>query len=221
MAHLVGEGDMERFQVISWRLVQLVIALLALAVGSVVVVNEAFMKFWLGPKPYGGIPLTVALCVAVALFSCCNLLGVVLFSLGIIKAPAFVRFGQSVLQLLLVFLLIHHAKLLAIPIALAVAAAVGLTNFFIPQYSFAVHHSDLLARDQWKWFWLPIIGSMGLATGIAVAFRPQTIPAAVIAAVFYWITDAVFLFVVSKDLRAEARQAYSLIFATTSPIAVQ
>ena len=48
MAHLAGEGDLDKFRTISWRLVQVILALLALAVGSVVVVNETFVDHWGG-----------------------------------------------------------------------------------------------------------------------------------------------------------------------------
>jgi O-antigen/teichoic acid export membrane protein len=79
MAHLAGEGDFDKFRTISWRLVQLVVTLLALILGAVVIANETFVKLWVGQKSYGGLPLTVALCVAVILFSSCNVFGVILF----------------------------------------------------------------------------------------------------------------------------------------------
>lgn len=221
MAHLAGEGDLDKFRTISWRLVQVILALLALAVGSVVVVNETFVDHWVGAKSYGGLGLTLALCVAVTLFSACNLLGVILFSRGIIKAPALVRFGQSLFQIVLVFLLIHRIKLLAIPVALAVAAAVGLATFFIREYSSVVHSSESLFRDQWKWFWLPLLGSMGLAAGVEVAFRPQTIVAAVLAVVLYWAVDGCFLLAINKTLRVETRQLFIWISATASLVAAR
>jgi O-antigen/teichoic acid export membrane protein len=216
MAHLAGEGDLNKFRTISWRLVQVILALLALALGAVVIANETFVKHWVGAKSYGGLALTAALCLAVTLFSACNLLGVILFSLGIIKAPALVRFGQSLFQIALVFLLIHRIKLLAIPVALAVAAAVGLATFFIREYSSAVHSSDALAREQWKWFWLPLLGSLGLAAGIAVALRPQTIVAAALAVILYWVADGCFLLAINKTLRLEARELFTWMSATAS-----
>jgi O-antigen/teichoic acid export membrane protein len=216
MAHLAGEGDLNKFSNISWRLVQVILALLAMALGAVVIVNETFVDHWVGAKSYGGLALSVALCLAVTLFSGCNLLGVILFSRGIIKAPALVRFGQSLFQIALVFLLIHRVKLLAIPIALAVAAGVGLATFFIREYSTAVHSSDALVREQWKWFWLPLLGSMSLAAGIAVAFSPQTILAAALAVVLYWAVDGCFLLSINKTLRVEARQIFTWMSATAS-----
>ena len=216
MAHLAGEGDLNKFRVISWRLVQVILASLALAIGSVVIVNETFVEHWVGAKSYGGLALTVALCVAVTLFSACNLLGVILFSRGIIKGPAVVRFAQSLFQIVLVFLLIHRIRLLAIPVALAVAASMGLAAFFIREYSSVVHSSDALFRDQWKWFWLPLLGSMSLAAGIAAAFRPQTIAAALVAVVLYWVADGCFLLAINRTLRGEARQLFVWMSATAS-----
>ena len=221
MAHLAGEGDLHKFRAISWRLVQVILALLALTVGPVVIVNEIFMKHWVGAKPYGGFALTVALSLAVMLFSSCNLLGVILFSRGIIRGPAFVRFGQSLFQMLLVFALIHEIKLLAIPIALAVAAAIGLATFFIRTYSSVVHSSGSLARDQWKWFWLPLVGSIGVASLIAVAFRPQTIPAAALAVIFYWAVDSCFLLAISGTLRSEAHRLCTRMAATAAFVAAR
>jgi O-antigen/teichoic acid export membrane protein len=207
LAHLAGEGDLEKFRAVSFRLVQVVVALLSIAIGSVVIVNETFVKHWVGAKSYGGLTLTACLAVAVLLFSSCNLLGVILFSKGIMRAPAFVRFAQSIFQMLLVFALIRRVKLLAIPIALALAAAVALAAFFIRTYSEAVNGSGKLLREQWKWFWLPSLGSIGLATGIALAFRPETIAAAVRTTIGYWFADAFFLLLVNSSLREEARQA--------------
>ena len=221
LAHLAGEGDLNKFRAISWRLVQVTLVLLALTVGAVVIVNETFVEHWVGARSYGGLALTVALCAAVMLFSACNLLGVILFSRGIIKAPAVVRFGQSLFQIVLVFLLIHRIKLLAIPIALAVAAAISLAAFFIREYSTVVHCSDELFRDQWKWFWLPLLGSMGLAAGIAVALKPQTVVAAVLAVILYWAVDGCFLLAINKALRAEARQLCVWMSATASLVAAR
>src|ERR1700735_305809 len=111
MAHVVGRGEESKFRNISWRLVQIVIALLALAMGAVIIVNQVFMKHWVGARPYGGLLLTVVLCISTALFSSCYLFGSILFSRGIIKGPAWVRLGQSAAQMLLVFLLIYRIKL--------------------------------------------------------------------------------------------------------------
>jgi hypothetical protein len=182
-----------------------------LAIGSVVIVNEVFVKRWVGARSYGGLALTACLCISVVLFSSCNLFGVILFSKGIIKPTALVRLGQAALQMLLVFVFIHQIKLLAIPVALALAAAVGLTAFFIRTYSAAIGASEELWREQWKWFWLPLLGSIGLATGLALALRPQTISAAVLVSILYWILDGTFLLVLNASLRIEARLAFSQI----------
>jgi O-antigen/teichoic acid export membrane protein len=221
MAHLAGEGDEEKFRTISWRLVQIVIALLALAMGTVVIVNEIFMKHWVGSKPYGGLMLTVALSLSTVLFSSCSLMGSILFSRGVIKGPAYVRLGQSVLQMLLVFLLIHRIRLVAIPAALAISAAVGLTAYFIQQYSSTVHGSNSHARCQWKWFWLPSLGSIALATVIAVAARPQTILGAAVSTIVYWTIDGIFLLAINKALRDEALQLYSFISTSTRAVPAQ
>jgi O-antigen/teichoic acid export membrane protein len=221
MAHLAGEGNEDKFKTISWRLVQLVVALLSLALGTVVIVNETFMKHWVGPKPYGGLMLTVALSLSAVLFSSCFLLGMILFSRGIIKTTAYVRLGQSILQMLLVFLLIHHIRLVAIPVALAISAAVGLTAYFIQKYSSAVHGSSSVARSQWKWFWLPLLGSIALATVIAITAKPQSIASAAIAAIFYWTIDGIFLLAISKALRAEAAHFYSFIRTSTGIVPAQ
>lgn len=131
------------------------------------------------------------------------------------------RFGQSLFQIVLVFLLIHRIQLLAIPVALAVAASVGLATFFIREYSSVVHSSDELFRDQWRWFWLPLLGSMGLAAGMAVALRPQTMVAAVLAVALYWAADGCFLLAINKTLRREARQFFIWMFATASVAAAR
>lgn len=209
LAHLAGEGDHEKFKAISGRLVQTIVALLSLGVGAVVIVNETFVKHWVGARSYGGLALTACLAISVVLFSSCNLFGVILFSKGIIKPTALVRAAQSAFQMLVVFILIHQIKLLAIPVALALAAALGLTTFFIRTYSSAVGASGELWRGQWRWFWLPLLGSIGLATALALTFRPQTIAAAIFVSVFYWIVDGTFLLAVNEPLRAEARLAVS------------
>ena len=213
LAHLAGEGDRDKFKAISWRLVQMIVALLSLAIGSVVIVNETFVKHWVGARSYGGLALTVCLCISVVLFSSCNLFGVILFSKGIIKPTAMVRLAQAALQMLLVLALIHHFQLMAIPISLALAAAVGLTAFFIRSYSVAVGASHELWREQWKWFWLPLLGSIGLATGLALAFKPQTIAAAILVCALYWVLDGTFLLAANAPLRVEARLVFSEVAA--------
>jgi hypothetical protein len=122
----------------------------------------------------------------------------------------------SVFQLVLVFLLIHQIRLLAIPIALALVAAIGLSAFYIRKYSFLVHDSDALFRDQWKWFWLPLAGSMALATSIALAARPQSITATVCAEALYAVLDSCFLLAVNEALRVEVRQLFAWMLATAS-----
>lgn len=221
LAHLAGEGNSGKFKAISWRLVQVIVALLALAIGSVVIVNQAFVTHWVGARSYGGLALTACLAVAVVLFSSCNLLGVILFSKGIFKMPAYVRLAQSLFQMLLVFALIRQAKLLAIPIALALSAAVGLAAYFIRAYSWAVHGSGELVRKQWRWFWLPLLGSITLAAGMAFAFRPQTIAAAVLVSVAYWVCDALFLLAVNEPLRGEARLVFRQVATFASLVAAR
>jgi hypothetical protein len=66
-----------------------------------------------------------------------------------------------------------------------------------------------------------LLGSIALATVIAVAARPQTIVSAAVATIVYWTIDGIFLLAINKALRDEALQLYSFVFTSAKAVPAQ
>jgi hypothetical protein len=66
-----------------------------------------------------------------------------------------------------------------------------------------------------------LLGSLTLATVIAVAARPQTIVSAAVATIVYWTIDGIFLLAINKAFRDEALQLYGFISTSTRAVPAQ
>jgi O-antigen/teichoic acid export membrane protein len=117
LAHLAGSGSKERVREVVRELFSLCGALTAWVCSMALAGNSLFMHLWVGPSAYGGLALSVLLCLSTVVVTRVNLLGMVLPGLGVLGAPSLAALAELGMRLALLAVCIPHFGMPGVPLA--------------------------------------------------------------------------------------------------------
>jgi O-antigen/teichoic acid export membrane protein len=103
----------------------------ALMFGMAVALNVSFGQLWVGPERFGGLKLTIVVCVATLVLFANNAQGVVLTALGDVRGPAWCSLIEVLVRVPLTVLLLLALGIIGAPLAsCATSVAIGLWYMF-------------------------------------------------------------------------------------------
>jgi len=98
VAHLIGEGNLERAREVLLRLLRLTLWLLGLVAAGFMVFNRDFVSLWVGPDLFAGTGVSTIIVLALVIAVLVNALSNLCFSLGNIKGNSLAAGVQGLLS---------------------------------------------------------------------------------------------------------------------------
>jgi O-antigen/teichoic acid export membrane protein len=124
LSHLAGEGKAERVRQVVSLLMATVSWAGGIGAGLVLAFNAVFVGLWVGPEFYGGNMLTLGVSAAMAVGLMTNLLALLTYALGAVRACSLVVLCEAVVRVPLQVVLTREIGLGGLPLA---AIITGLT----------------------------------------------------------------------------------------------
>lgn len=178
LAHLHGEGDEDKFTLVSQRLLRIVIYASIGGAGVCLAFNKMFVALWVGPNLYAGQVFNVLIGLGVLTRVFVFTINRVLFSAGIIKGPSIAMVVQNSARAALLIPLIWILGLSGAALSLVVTFATTGAFYFGKQWVKLFHlrgydfcivllgfvkigvallilgyiFAEFVAGDSWLWF---------------------------------------------------------------------
>ena len=103
ISHLFGSGDVKRTQEILLRLLRMIIWLMGLAVVGFLLLNEPFVRLWVGAKLYAGSTINMLIVLGLVVTVVVSVLSNLCYSLGNIKGNSLTLMAQSFVSIFLMY----------------------------------------------------------------------------------------------------------------------
>jgi len=117
VSQLVGEGNIQKTKESIIRVFILFTVFSAIILSSSLALNSAFISLWVGPDKYGGITLSMLLCINIFLSMRFNFIDINLYALGLFGKTVLYDQISAIMRILLIFTLINRIGFIAIPIS--------------------------------------------------------------------------------------------------------
>jgi len=133
IAHLAGESAPHsgRVRAVLQELFTIIGVFAALMFGMATALNVSFGRLWVGPERFGGVALTIAICMATLAVSISNVQGTILTALGNIRGPAWSSLLEVGIRVPLTIVLLLYLGIIGAPLAAgATSLAVGSWYLF-------------------------------------------------------------------------------------------
>ena len=133
IAHLVGESasNSDRVRKVLQELFTIVGVSAALMFGMAAALNVSFGRLWVGSERFGGVALTIVICMATLAVSINNVQGVIVTALGNIRGPAWCSLLEVGVRVPLSIVLLLGFGIIGAPLAACVTSlAVGSWYLF-------------------------------------------------------------------------------------------
>lgn len=211
LASLFGEKGLGAASSRALQIFNITFGVTLLCAAGIVAWNGSFVELWVGSKYFGGMALTLAICMYFVFLIVRGTMSRLLFAIGEIRYPNWLLLCESVLHILLVVAFTKRLGLIGVPLgaslALIATNGVFLTRFFVRQ--FHIDKQAIFARVPGQIAFTIVAFGLALLTSSWV--HPQN-----------WLQFAVFLgfsgailslllYVFNMDLRATVTQTVPLI----------
>lgn len=132
IAHLVGKSELHsaRVRVVLQELFTIVGISAAVILGLAAALNVSFGRLWVGPQRFGGVVLTIVICLATLAVSTNNILGIILTALGNIRAPAWASLLVLMIRVPLTIGLLLWLGIIGAPLA-AIASSLAIGSWYL------------------------------------------------------------------------------------------
>jgi O-antigen/teichoic acid export membrane protein len=133
IAHLVGESAPHsgRVRTVLQELFTIIGISAALMLGMAAALNVSFGRLWVGPERFGGVALTIVICMATLAVSINNVQGMIVTALGNIRGPAWCSLLEVGIRVPLTIVLLLGLGIVGAPLAAcATSLAVGSWYLF-------------------------------------------------------------------------------------------
>lgn len=170
LAHLSGENKPARVKQIALDVISISLGVTALCAAGILALNRPFVSLWVGENLFGGMALTLWICIYFVLMIMRSALNNLLFAIGEIKTPSVLTFAEAVVRIPLAIAFALNLGLIGIPIAASLALLL-VNGFFLTRIfsrKFRVTWVDL--RERWaSWLLYPV---MAICVGIFWGMLP-------------------------------------------------
>lgn len=130
ISQLVGEGDSNKIKESIIKVFTYFSLFSAIILSTGLALNSAFISLWVGPENFGGILLSILLCINVFVSSRFVFVNFNLFALGIFGKTVLYDQISSVIRVILIFALIRTIGFIAIPIS-ELLSITFLSGYFV------------------------------------------------------------------------------------------
>lgn len=132
IAHLVGELTLNsgRVRTVLQELFTIIGVSAALMFGMAAALNVSFGRLWVGPERFGGVALTIVICIATLAVSINNVQGVIVTALGNIRGPAWNSLLEVVIRVPLTIVLLLWLGILGAPLA-AIGSSLAIGSWYL------------------------------------------------------------------------------------------
>lgn len=117
ISQIFGEGDNERVKKSIIKVFSLFNGASAFLLCTSLILNYSFVTLLLGSDKYGGVGLSILLCINMLFYTRFNFISVNLYALGVFGKTIFYDAAGSVLRIIIIFILIRYIGYLALPLA--------------------------------------------------------------------------------------------------------
>jgi O-antigen/teichoic acid export membrane protein len=181
LSELRTSADRDRLHQVCAALTRAILILSGAVVCVVLLVNEGFVAWWVGPTQYGGLTLTAALALGMLLRHWNMTMVYSLFALGQDKRLSLTGLADGAVTVLVSIWLTHTYGLIG-PV-LGIIAGVLLVG--LPANGTALARETRvrfyrLVADLWPWAWRFALAA-ALAVFASQVWQPRTLPALVVA----------------------------------------
>lgn len=132
IAHLVGESasDSGRVRTVLQELLTIIAISAAVMLGLAAALNVSFGRLWVGPERFGGVELTIALCLATLAVLINKTQGTILTAMGDIRGPAWVSLLELVIRVPLTIVLLLWLGIIGAPLA-AIGSSCAIGSWYL------------------------------------------------------------------------------------------
>jgi O-antigen/teichoic acid export membrane protein len=180
ISEIRGGADMERLRRVSTTLTQATLWLSGLIFCVVLVVNEPFVRWWVGAETeYGGDTLTALLLVAMVLRHLNQGATQTLFALGGERRISLTALADGVVSIVAAIVLVSIVG----PVGAAMASILGVVAVSLPANLIGLRRAGRIAPGAWMrpllpWAWRFVVAGAGAAAVSRIGI-PATLPALV------------------------------------------
>lgn len=204
LAHMHGEGKSDHFRRIVLVAGLFQLALMALGTGVMVVLNQPFMRLWVGPEKYAGLALTVLL----GIWNIGTLLrgGVAweaIYAVGQIRILTAVTWLEAVLRLPLMIGLLSLApqKLYLVPVAGIFAQVVSMAALMARPFAQAINLDRRQALGLlWDMSLVLVVPFLVVPLASLILSKPLTWPMLVVHAIGLCLVGSVGVAIVQRKM---------------------
>lgn len=133
LAHLVGAQGLHATRKVIYELSALWAAVVAVVFPTLLYINRDFVTVWVGADRYGGLPLSLAICVSTIISSRLFLSVITLTSMGEIARTSWGTLVEPLFRVPLMLLGLHLAGPLGLPLASSAGGAI-LAFWLFPRF---------------------------------------------------------------------------------------
>jgi O-antigen/teichoic acid export membrane protein len=132
LAHLVGESTLNsgRVRVVLQELLTIIALSAALMLGMAAALNVSFGRLWVGPARFGGVALTIVICLATLAVFVNKTQGTILTALGDIRGPAWVSLLEVLIRVPLTIVLLLSLGIIGAPLA-AIGSSFAIGSWYL------------------------------------------------------------------------------------------
>jgi O-antigen/teichoic acid export membrane protein len=132
IAHLVGESASHsgRVRAVLQELFTIIGVSAALMLGMASALNVSFGRLWVGPERFGGVALTIVICMATLAVSINNVQGMIVTALGNIRGPAWCSLLEVGIRVPLTIVLLLFLGIVGAPLA-ACATSLAIGSWYL------------------------------------------------------------------------------------------
>jgi O-antigen/teichoic acid export membrane protein len=185
LSELRTSADRDRLHQVATALTRAILIFSGGVVGLVVLVNEGFVRWWVGAEQYGGLGLTVALAGGMLVRHWNMTAMYSLFALGHDKRLSLTSLIDGVVTVVASIVLTRSYGVLGVALgSLTGVVLVGLPanlGALARETGASVHR---VLADQWPWAWRFGLTSMSAAV-LGQVWVPTTLPALVLASLLF------------------------------------
>jgi O-antigen/teichoic acid export membrane protein len=132
IAHLVGESTSNsgRVRTVLQELFTIIGVSAALMFGMAAALNVSFGRLWVGPERFGGVALTIVICMATLAVSINNVQGLIVTALGNVRGPAWCSLLEVGIRVPLTIVLLLYLGIIGAPLA-ACATSLAIGSWYL------------------------------------------------------------------------------------------
>ena len=212
MAHLYGEQGIEKTRQRSIQAISLIFSITVASAAAIIALNQSFVTLWVGPQYFGGVVLTLTICLQFVLITSRRLLSRLLFAIAIVDVPNRLLLLEAGLRIPLAIFLTMKLGLIGIPIAGIIALLLANGVFLTREFGRKMRVDLGDFRSRWPALLLYPLAAFAIGVGWMVLEVAQTWQQFVAQAIVVCLLLGGLMWLLNGDTRAMVRQLVTQLY---------